>query len=329
MDRARDGPGHHLAQARRARPAQRERAGCHASCEIQAEIAATQLELEAASLLIAERAQELTSADGATVNLLDGDELVAQAVVGSTTGPARISVPLLHDGRNVGSLSVTKEAVTDEDRGTLELLAVILSSAVSATAEREARREQIEALARFETIFECAPIGIGLVSFGGRLRQTNAVMRDISGRSAEELASRSLLEYTVPEDVPEVARLLHGHAPGRARLYRHEHRLYAKNGDVVWVDSATALLRDANGKPQGAVSMAQNITHRRAAEEQLRQSQKMEAIGRLAGGSRTTSTTCSPRFSATPSCAQTTSRRPTRARALRAPRSRARRAAAT
>ena len=88
--------------------------------EIQAEVAATQLELEAALLLIAERAQELTSAEGATVNVVDGDELVAQAVVGSTAGPARITVPLLHDGRNVGSLSVTKEAVTEEDRGTLE-----------------------------------------------------------------------------------------------------------------------------------------------------------------------------------------------------------------
>ena len=206
------------------------------------------------------------------------------AEIGSTAPAVRIGVPLLHRGRNVGSLSVAKEAGTDEDCRTLELLAVLLSSAVSVAAEREARREQVEALARFETIFEQAPIGIGLVSLDGRLVNTNSVMRDISGRSAEELASRNVGEYTVPEDVDRVVELFTAMLKGEHDSYRHEHRLYSKDGEIVWVDSATALLRDADGKPQGAVSMAQNITRRRAAEDQLRQSQKIEAIGQLTAG---------------------------------------------
>ena len=253
--------------------------------ETQAEIAAADLELDGVSQLIAERAQELTGADGARVSILDGEDLLTAASVGDMDSSPWVSVPLLHRGRNVGSLGVAKEAgVNGEDRRTLELLAVLLSSAVSVAAEREARREQVEALARFETIFEQAPIGIGLVSLDGRLVNTNSVMRDISGRSAEELASRNVGEYTVPEDVDRVVELFTAMLMGKHDTYRHEHRLYSKDGEVVWVDSATALLRDADGKPQGAVSMAQNITRRRAVEEQLRQSQKIDAIGQLTAG---------------------------------------------
>ena len=109
-------------------------------------------------------------------------------------------------------------------------------------------------------------------------------MRDISGRSAEELASRNVLEYSVPEDVDGLAERFTAMVMGKHDSYRQEHRLYSKDGAVVWVDSATAILRDADGKPQGAVSMAQNITERRAAEEQLRQSQKIDAIGQLTAG---------------------------------------------
>jgi len=253
--------------------------------ETQAEIAAADLGLESVAQLIAERAQELTGADGATVSILDGEKLVVRAATGRSCGAAHVSVPLLHGGRNVGLLDVAKgSGVTNEERHTLELLAVLLSSAVSEAAEREARREQVEALARFETIFERAPIGIGLLSRDGRLRITNSVMRDITGRSAEELARRNVLAYTAPEDVDQVAELFTGMLEGKYDSYRQELRVIAKDGEVVWIDSATALLPDVDGKPQGAVTMSQNITLRRVAEEQLRQSQKIDAIGQLTAG---------------------------------------------
>ncbi len=242
--------------------------------EIREEIAAADLGLDEVARLVADRAQELTGSDSTTVSLLDEGEPLVHVVVGEATTTVDVRVPVLRGGKEAGSLSLAKEGgVTDNDRCIAELLAILLASAVSDAAERAARRDQREALSRFETIFENAPIGIGLVSLDGRLESTNSAMRDITGRSAEELARRSTVEYTVPEDVEEVIGLFTGMVEGQYDSYRHEMRLYADDGEVVWVDTATALLRDADGTPRGAVSMAQNITKRRAAEEQSRQSE--------------------------------------------------------
>ena len=241
--------------------------------EIREEIAAADFGLDEVARLVADRAQELTGSDGTTVSVLDEGEPLVHVVVGEATTTADLRVPVLRRGKEVGSLSLAKAGVTDTDRRILELLTILLASAVSDAAERVARRDQREALSRFETIFENAPIGIGLVRLDGRLESTNSAMRDITGRSAEELARRSTVEYTVPEDVDEVVGLFTGMVEGQYDSYRHELRLYADDGEVVWVDTATALLRDADGTPRGAVAMAQNITKRRAAEEQSRQSE--------------------------------------------------------
>ena len=162
------------------------------------------------------------------------------------------------------------------------MLATLLCSALGDSRVAVARRRELEALDRFETIFERAPIGIGLVSLEAASR-TNPAMRDISGRSAEELASRNVLEYTVPEDVDGVVQLFAGMVEGKHDSYRHEHRLYAKDGESSGSTPPRRFFAMRTGSRRGGLDGPEHHG-RRAAEEQLRQSQKIDAIGQLTAG---------------------------------------------
>ena len=87
-----------------------------------------------------------------------------------------VAVQLRHREKTVGQLIVISrepDVFAQEDLETLELLSVVLSSALSHAAEFESKRQQVEALARFETIYQGAAIGIALISPDGGYLDAN------------------------------------------------------------------------------------------------------------------------------------------------------------
>ncbi|MGE0735079.1 MAG: ATP-binding protein [Alphaproteobacteria bacterium] len=109
-------------------------------------------------------------------------------------------------------------------------------------------------------------------------------------------AMESITGYTVAESVDLPSRVLSGealdpHAGERLRAaiaagapFRDEVMRLRKDGKWIWVDLSVAPLRDATGVPTHWVLIQSEVTERRNLESQLRQAQKMEAVGQLTGG---------------------------------------------
>lgn len=66
--------------------------------------------------------------------------------------------------------------------------------------------------------------------------------------------------------------------------YHIEHRALRADGSVVWVEGRGQVQRDATGEPLAIIGVVQDITARKELELQLAQSQRLETVGRLAGG---------------------------------------------
>jgi two-component system sensor histidine kinase EvgS len=160
-----------------------------------------------------------------------------------------------------------------------------------ATRIRQRTAELDEAGAVLRIAFDHSPIGKALVAPDGRFLNGNAALCRILGYSKEELLTKTFQEVTHPDDLEADLANVKQVLAGEIDTYEMEKRYLHNGGNLVWAQLNVSLVRDSAGQPLFFIAQIQDLTKRKQAEkeqEELRaqfmQAQKMEAVGRLAGG---------------------------------------------
>lgn len=135
--------------------------------------------------------------------------------------------------------------------------------------EEELRRSQQD----YRLIFDTAPIGIAIVDGNARTVRANPAVGQLFNSTEVTTRSYDALDYTHPDDLEVSKRLFTELRDGHRDRYQLEKRYFSPAGQLRWVHLTLAAVRDAEGHFLHAVSMMQDITDRKRAEEALRASE--------------------------------------------------------
>jgi two-component system cell cycle sensor histidine kinase/response regulator CckA len=150
-------------------------------------------------------------------------------------------------------------------------------------AERKRTEEELADLnRRLEAVINASPLAIIGLDFEGKVQGWSHAAEQIFGWSQEEVIGRK--PPIVPEEeLPQFHASLERSMRGEAETGRAVRRL-RKDGTLADIRLWTAPLYGGSGELRGTIAILADIGEQRRLEQQLAQSQKMEAIGRLAGG---------------------------------------------
>ena len=211
---------------------------------------------------------------------------------------AFMAVPLQVKGQIIGALTLADHEGRDFTDGEAALLQAFADQAASAISnaqlyEREtaarARAEGSEAALReseerFRSVVENASDLITVMTPEGVIEYESPSLERLLGWRPEELIGKSIMDYLHPDDgarlTDAIAKRLAEPATVNPPV---EFRVRARDGSWRVLAATSRVSRSETGAVT-LVATSRDVTERRALEEQLRQAQRLESIGRLAGG---------------------------------------------
>jgi PAS domain S-box-containing protein len=169
-------------------------------------------------------------------------------------------------------------AFTRTDATFIRGIANVVGAAIARRRSEEELRTTSETLS---TLIAAAPVGVAVLDVDGRVQVWNPAAETLFGVPTQRVADREVVAATgaSEETAALVCRVLAGET---IRGFDTTHR--RPDGSDLAIRVHGGPLRDATGTVVGAVLVLADTTATRRLEEQLAQAQKMESVGRLAGG---------------------------------------------
>jgi PAS domain S-box-containing protein len=182
--------------------------------------------------------------------------------------------------RNAEAAAVEAEVAGQE---AAEALTALTEAEAALRAKDLAQAELYEKTARFTALVASSRDAIIGKTLDGTITSWNPGAEQIFGYSAAEMVGASVFRL-IPEELHAAERdVLERLSRGEAVAVGEAERV-RKDGQRIWISLSVSPIRDASGRIVGAASIKRDVTEQRLAEERQRDTQRLRAVGQLAGG---------------------------------------------
>ena len=159
------------------------------------------------------------------------------------------------------------------------------------TTQKQAEAALLEKTNLLQSITDNIFDMVSIADVQGHLRFVNASHRQTLGYEPDALIGTDVMSLVHPDDRDIVVNAMAEGLLSQTRHHMVEYRCKRTDGVYVWVETVGDVLRDSDGNARELLFSSRDISVRKQAEQekerlsaQLMQAQKMESVGRLAGG---------------------------------------------
>ncbi|MBF0590640.1 MAG: PAS domain S-box protein, partial [Nitrospirae bacterium] len=194
------------------------------------------------------------------------------------------ALPLKTDGKVIGAIllySNERQFFKNKEVQLLSQLAEDISFALEFMQKEQRNKEANEVIRKLSQAVQQSPTTVIITDTQGIIEYVNSKFTEITGYPPEEVIGREVNLFLGPP-VGEMDSLWNTIRAGGQ--WHGGFQSKKKNGSTFYEQASITSIKDHDGVITHFLAVKEDVTERKKLEEQLRQSQKMEAIGQLAGG---------------------------------------------